>query len=171
LNPCTRICSPLPRLSANPPRMGRDPLRADDEARTRDLNLGKVALYQLSYVRLYPDRRRPAMRDDPNGWVGTDQTGRPDMVRTGFQLAIEGTPMMSTETVGAEADPREVREVWPLAGANRPQPSKCSGGSEQGLDHRVDVDRFCAHRHDRLRLVEKLVHVIGPSVRDERPRV
>ena len=26
-------------------------LRADDEARTRDLNLGKVALYQLSYVR------------------------------------------------------------------------------------------------------------------------
>ena len=30
----------------------RDPLRADDEARTRDLNLGKVALYQLSYVRL-----------------------------------------------------------------------------------------------------------------------
>src|SRR6187200_3075273 len=32
----------------------RDPLRADDEARTRDLNLGKVALYQLSYVRLPP---------------------------------------------------------------------------------------------------------------------
>ena len=30
------------------------PLRADDEARTRDLNLGKVALYQLSYVRLLP---------------------------------------------------------------------------------------------------------------------
>ncbi len=26
-------------------------LRADDEARTRELNLGKVALYQLSYVR------------------------------------------------------------------------------------------------------------------------
>ena len=25
--------------------------RADDEVRTRDLNLGKVALYQLSYVR------------------------------------------------------------------------------------------------------------------------
>ena len=30
----------------------RDPLRADDEARTRDLNLGKVALYQLSHVRV-----------------------------------------------------------------------------------------------------------------------
>ncbi|BCM68234.1 hypothetical protein EASAB2608_03568 [Streptomyces sp. EAS-AB2608] len=29
---------------------------ADDEARTRDLNLGKVALYQLSYVRVAPWR-------------------------------------------------------------------------------------------------------------------
>jgi hypothetical protein len=29
------------------------PLRADNETRTRDLNLGKVALYQLSYVRLH----------------------------------------------------------------------------------------------------------------------
>ncbi len=29
---------------------------ADDEARTRDLNLGKVALYQLSYVRSAPWR-------------------------------------------------------------------------------------------------------------------
>ena len=28
-------------------------LRAKDESRTRDLNLGKVALYQLSYFRLY----------------------------------------------------------------------------------------------------------------------
>ena len=27
-------------------------LRADDEIRTRDLNLGKVALYQLSYIRI-----------------------------------------------------------------------------------------------------------------------
>ncbi|AKZ56648.1 hypothetical protein SAM23877_3603 [Streptomyces ambofaciens ATCC 23877] len=33
--------------------------RADDEARTRDLNLGKVALYQLSYVRIAPDRPSP----------------------------------------------------------------------------------------------------------------
>ena len=38
----------------------RDPLRADDEARTRDLNLGKVALYQLSYVRLPPTAGFPA---------------------------------------------------------------------------------------------------------------
>ncbi len=27
-------------------------LRADDQVRTGDLNLGKVALYQLSYVRV-----------------------------------------------------------------------------------------------------------------------
>ena len=50
LNPCTRLCRPLPRLSATPPRR-RLSLRADNRARTGDLNLGKVALYQLSYVR------------------------------------------------------------------------------------------------------------------------
>ncbi len=46
LNPCRRICSPLPRLSANPPLDGYgDPLRADNEIRTRDPHLGKVMLY------------------------------------------------------------------------------------------------------------------------------
>jgi hypothetical protein len=46
LNPCKRICSPLPRLSANPPLDGYgDPLRADNEIRTRDPHLGKVMLY------------------------------------------------------------------------------------------------------------------------------
>ena len=46
LNPCKRICSPLPRLSANPPLDGYgDPLRADDGIRTRDPHLGKVMLY------------------------------------------------------------------------------------------------------------------------------
>ena len=39
------------------------PLRADDEARTRDLNLGKVALYQLSYVRLR-HRVAPEVREN-----------------------------------------------------------------------------------------------------------
>ena len=52
------VASPLgqPTLEALPEgSLGRErPLRADDEARTRDLNLGKVALYQLSYVRLRP---------------------------------------------------------------------------------------------------------------------
>ena len=67
LNRCTRICSPLPRLSANPPRGSlhvraragaRDPLRADDGIRTRDPHLGKVMLYQLSHVRT-PSREAP----------------------------------------------------------------------------------------------------------------
>ena len=35
---------------------------ADDEARTRDLNLGKVALYQLSYVRSAPEGARASWR-------------------------------------------------------------------------------------------------------------
>ncbi len=33
--------------------MTGETFRADNETRTRDLNLGKVALYQLSYVRLH----------------------------------------------------------------------------------------------------------------------
>ena len=49
------VASPLGQPTAGGPP-GRDPverpLRADNETRTRDLNLGKVALYQLSYVRL-----------------------------------------------------------------------------------------------------------------------
>jgi hypothetical protein len=46
---------------------------ADDEARTRDLNLGKVALYQLSYVRTAPDRLPPigasTSLPDPHEWL------------------------------------------------------------------------------------------------------
>ena len=51
LNPCTRLCRPLPRLSATPPRglvpwhPGPCPTRADDGIRTRDPHLGKVMLY------------------------------------------------------------------------------------------------------------------------------
>ena len=58
-NPCIRLCRPLPRLSANPPcrpipgnQCHDSVLRADDEIRTRDIHLGKVVLYQLSYVRI-----------------------------------------------------------------------------------------------------------------------
>ncbi len=32
------------------------PFGADDQARTDDLNLGKVALYQLSYIRIFAFR-------------------------------------------------------------------------------------------------------------------
>src|SRR5690242_1812560 len=45
--------------------------RANDEVRTRDLNLGKVALYQLSYVRIASDRLSPigasTILPDPQG--------------------------------------------------------------------------------------------------------
>ena len=53
-NPGTGFCRPLPSHSATSPRQegGRQTaLGADDRDRTGDLNLGKVALYQLSYVR------------------------------------------------------------------------------------------------------------------------
>ena len=65
-NPCTRLCRPLPNHSANPPgdalasygtalptrcRERRSP-GADDRIRTGDPHLGKVMLYQLSYVRM-----------------------------------------------------------------------------------------------------------------------
>ncbi len=54
------VASPLGQPTVDGPA---ETLRADDEARTRDLNLGKVALYQLSYVRLQqPPVTRPFVR-------------------------------------------------------------------------------------------------------------
>ena len=56
LNPCTRLCRPLPRLSATPPEVGHGAAcRADDGIRTRDPHLGKVMRYQLRYVRMCPE--------------------------------------------------------------------------------------------------------------------
>jgi hypothetical protein len=55
LNRRPRICSPLHNHSATQPRMVCSILRnllAGNETRTRDPNLGKVVLYQLSYSRL-----------------------------------------------------------------------------------------------------------------------
>ena len=57
------VASPLGQPTAG---WARDPLRADDEARTRDLNLGKVALYQLSYVRLLLRARGRSRRREQN---------------------------------------------------------------------------------------------------------
>ena len=54
------VASPLGQPTAGGNASGGDLLRADDEARTRDLNLGKVALYQLSYVRLLTPSGFPA---------------------------------------------------------------------------------------------------------------
>ena len=79
-NPCTRLCRPLPRLSANPPgdalasygtalptrcRERRSP-GADDRIRTGDPHLGKVMLYQLSYV------RRTGIQDPAVGDTGIE---------------------------------------------------------------------------------------------------
>ena len=57
------VASPLGHSTtekAGPP----NPLRADDRVRTGDLNLGKVALYQLSYVRIAPAVSCPAAREE-----------------------------------------------------------------------------------------------------------
>ena len=69
-NPCARICSPLPLLSANPPRgwvlpCGKacDPLRADDGIRTRDPHLGKVMRYHCATSALPFDSHQSATRD------------------------------------------------------------------------------------------------------------
>ncbi len=43
------MAGPFPENVERPPKGSF--CGADDEIRTRDLNLGKVALYQLSYVR------------------------------------------------------------------------------------------------------------------------
>ncbi len=42
--------APIARIRKSGLRVKR--LRADDEIRTRDIHLGKVVLYQLSYVRM-----------------------------------------------------------------------------------------------------------------------
>ena len=58
------VASPLGQPTAGVPMEDpvERPLRADNETRTRDLNLGKVALYQLSYVRLRFPSGDPAGR-------------------------------------------------------------------------------------------------------------
>ena len=49
------LCANRPGLRADRPnRFSQPNLRADNGTRTRGLNLGKVALYQLSYVRMIP---------------------------------------------------------------------------------------------------------------------
>ena len=49
-----RLSTLAPETSASTiPPPGLCSLRAENEARTRDPNLGKVVLYQLSYFRIY----------------------------------------------------------------------------------------------------------------------
>ena len=59
-NPRTGLCRPLPKPLGHPAGTGNryqretpeGVIRADDGIRTRDPNLGKVVLYQLSHVRV-----------------------------------------------------------------------------------------------------------------------
>ncbi len=46
------VTSSLPRKHSTPELHRLEKLRAGDEARTRDLQLGRLSLYQLSYSRL-----------------------------------------------------------------------------------------------------------------------
>src|SRR3954465_11366059 len=64
-----------PDMKKDPGHDDRGLLRgADDQVRTGDLNLGKVALYQLSYVRIASDRLSPIgasiILPDPPEWSG-----------------------------------------------------------------------------------------------------
>ena len=108
-NPCTRLCRPLPRLSANPPgdahasygtalptrgRERRSP-GADDRIRTGDPHLGKVMLYQLSYV------RRTAIRGSCRGryWDRTSDLFR---VKEARYRCANRPEVMSALSIGLE---------------------------------------------------------------------
>ncbi len=91
--------------------------RADDEARTRDLNLGKVALYQLSYVRTAPDRLPPigasTSLPDPQEW---SERPVPERVTGIAHCAFPLEGGCSTT---------ELHPHGPRDPASRPRPSAC----------------------------------------------
>jgi hypothetical protein len=55
--------------------VGYIPCGADDRARTGDLDLGKVALYQLSYVRVKVHISPRIVVGQPTSAIGTHQFG------------------------------------------------------------------------------------------------
>src|SRR4029079_914885 len=87
-------------------------LRADDEARTRDLNLGKVALYQLSYVRL----QLPGL---PVGAIRTISDASPSTNSCPVRVA-EPRPQLGSghAGMGERTAPRPPRRT----GAEHPRP-------------------------------------------------
>ena len=91
---------------------------ADDEVRTRDLNLGKVALYQLSYVRIASDRLSPI-------GAGTSLPDRLD-VRYGDAERVTGIAHCAFPLEGGcsttELHPRVLRELGPFGLAPRRAP-------------------------------------------------
>ena len=78
----------------------RDPLRADDEARTRDLNLGKVVLYQLSYVRLLSatDFAAVEVRENRTRCVPVDKLGVPRRLPAFVAGGLEGLDQRSASS-------------------------------------------------------------------------
>ncbi len=109
---------------------------ADDEARTRDLNLGKVALYQLSYVRLSGAEARGAgttianregcscrPADDGGGMWSRTQINFPVRSRC---LPGPGAGPGRSHTEKAEGPGRDDRGLLSLSGRrgsnSRPQP-------------------------------------------------
>ena len=100
-NPRTGLCRPLPKPLGHPAGTGNrfqretpeGAFRADDGIRTRDPNLGKVVLYQLSHVRVSQGAFCPARQggtladsDDPTGSVdqvsGSAQSSRASSAST-----------------------------------------------------------------------------------------
>ena len=67
---------------------------AGDESRTRDLNLGKVALYQLSYSRIFFDRTRTLSKRE---WSGRRVSNSRPQPWQGCALPTELLPHSSCE--------------------------------------------------------------------------
>ena len=138
-------------------RPAQSSLGADDEARTRDIDLGKVALYQLSYIRMPANRR-----------AGSYPTcrGRSDRLQGGplGRDAVAGGPPGE-----AALDPRRRMTDGPVEVARLPaaerRTAQCPGGVGQvevvGYAERVehlDRDRTMAERAE-------VQPVLGPHQR------
>ena len=65
---------------------------ADDEIRTRDLNLGKVALYQLSYIRLFALLKLILFFQYKRATFLLHQFGADDEIRMQTRLCLSAFP-------------------------------------------------------------------------------
>ena len=99
MNRRTRICSPLHNHSAIPPEFPEiarpERAGAGNETRTRDLNLGKVALYQLSYPRASQFHEPVILFDKRASWFPTRELS-PISARRGQGFAHEKTTLFLT---------------------------------------------------------------------------
>src|SRR4051794_7429504 len=99
-----------------------NPLRADNETRTRDLNLGKVALYQLSYVRLPPATGGPASKCVRTLADGLGQTNSAHGRGAGLQAAGISTASTGGGRVAVEGCAGARLGEW--SAARRPDGSR-----------------------------------------------